>query len=764
MKRIWLSFAASTLLIAFLFAGVPYLFAADTDDESSDEFTLEEITVTAQKRSENQQKVAIAMDVISGEELAASGKMDVDDILSTLSNVTINYSEDGMRIGIRGLTNTDSVFNSLTISNPVVAVNTDGAYDRSSSSGQNMFDVERVEVLYGPQSTMYASNSPGGIVNVVTAAPKTDKYSASGSIEFGNFGLFTGQAMVNAPVVSNQLALRLAVQTQKRDSYISGVNQTGEDTKSARLKALYQPNDDLSLTMTGTWSKKASAGFYSNGVIPFDTEDGYWYVSGVKSGKVTDPWTASSDSSASGYSGDQISKGITLDFKWDTKFGSLSVVPSYSESNSDNVGEQTYQNPDDPTAETFDYTQYTAMESEQKGIEARLTSPAEFFFDWILGVNYYKSLSGQYSTADDDRVASSTTEVTDDNKAIFANVTYPITDTFRGVSGIRYSSASAQSVGGLFSGTETPAYEKPDYKLGVEYDAADNSMLYATYATSYRVNAFRTGIPPETAKTYTIGAKNRFFNNRLQLNGAAYYYNYQNVQVQASGLSSSTGVYEDEVVDSAGNPVDLDGDGEITHTLYIESGGPGGYEDPYAQYQYGAFRTIGVDISAELLITSKDRVSLSATYLDSEWTDCKIDAYLKTLDSEGNVVDFWEGDGLDYEGMTRTFSPKWTGTLSYQHNFILGSLGTLTPHMDIMYKSHYVLTFLPSDYPVNYQESYYTIDANMTYSAASNKWSLNAYVKNATDYAAKTMYMQGMESTLSISSPRTFGAVLSLKF
>jgi iron complex outermembrane receptor protein len=761
MKKRFLFRMALVFALGFIFSGIAPVYADDEEELDSEEFTLEEVTVTAQKRAENLQKVAITMDVISGEELAETGKMDVDDILSTLSNVIINYSEDGMRIGVRGLTNTDGVFNSLTISNPVVAVNLDGAYDRSSTSGQNLFDVERVEILYGPQSTMYASNSPGGIVNVVTASPKTDKYSTSASLEYGNYNLKTVQGMVNAPIISDTLALRLSVQGQKRDSYISGPSQTGEDTKSARLKVLYQPLETLELTVTGTWSEKAHAGFFSNGVVPFDYQDGHWYTSSgdgpgaayTIDGEVTDPWTAYTESGASGYSGDQVSKGITLDLKWNTPIGNLSVVPSYSKSDSESVSEATSMPPDSIT-----YMQHSDRESEQKGFEARMTSSENFLFEWILGVNYYKSKSYQLSTADVDTVGDSYSEVTDDNKAVFGNVTYPITDTFRATGGIRYSDAQAQSVGGMFGTSDAPEYNKPDYKLGVEYDAASNSMLYATYATSYRVNAFRTGIPPETAKTYTIGAKNRFFNNRLQLNGAAYYYDYQNVQVSASGLSSSTGVYEDEVVDPDGNPVDLNGDGEITHVLYTEAGGPGGYEDPYAQFQYGAFRTIGVDLSTEWLVTNLDRVSLALTYLNSEWTDCKIDAYLKSADG-GN---YWEGDGMDYEGMTRTFSPDWTGTLSYRHTFTLGPFGTLVPQVDFMYKREYVLSFLPSQYPLNYQESYYTVDGNVTFSHSSGKWTLNAYVKNATDYAAKTMY--GGTGGMSISNPRTYGAVLSLKF
>lgn len=767
MNKKWFVLSFSIALILFL-GGTPQIFAQES---SSEEFTLEEITVTAQKRAENQQKVAITMDVISGEQLAEAGKMNVDDILSSLTNVVINYSGDGMRVGIRGLTNTDGMFgsgNTVTVSNPVVAVNVDGAYDRQSS-GSNLFDVERVEVLYGPQSTMYASNSPGGIVNVVTAAPRADRYAASATLGYGNYNLLTAQAMVNTPIVTERLAMRLAVQMQKRDNYLTGADLQGEDTKTARLKTLWQPSDRFSVTVTGSRSKSGNAGFFANNVQPFDYQDGNWYASGgppgtpaTKAGKVTDPWTAYTGMMGGNadFSGDRITDSFNGEIKWDTGIGTLSVIPSYSVSHSDNESTQTAT----VSGESFTYKSYTDTKSRQSGFEARMTSSEGFIFKWILGVNIYKSKSLSLSSTSDSRVGAGMPyfEVTDDNKAAFANLTYPITSTVRGVGGIRYSDAEANSVGGMFGVSNAPKFNRPDYKLGVEYDLAENSMLFATYATSFRVNAFRTGIPPERAKTFTVGAKNRFFNNRLQLNGSAYYYDYKNVQVMGSGLRNSTGIYENEVVDADGNPVDLNDNDIYGEDVLIVGGGPGGYEDPWGQFQYGQFRTIGVDLSTDWIISNVDKMNFSVTYLDSQWQDCRIKAYLKQLDSSGNVVPYWEGDGLDYEGLTRTFSPKWTTNLGYEHNFVLGTFGALIPHIDFMYKSHYVLSFLPSEYPVNYQETYYTVDGNITFSHSNGRLSVNAYIKNATNYAAKTMY--GMGGSMSITDPRTYGAVVSVKF
>ena len=179
----------------------------------AEEFTLEEITVTAQKRAENQQKVAISMEVIAAEDLKSLGKSDIDDILSNVSNVLVQKSADGLRVSLRGYSDATGTNFGQSTSTPAVAVNIDGVYSSRKDSSTSLYDMDRIEVLFGPQSTLYASNSPGGIVNVETASPKLDKYEASGALEYGNFNLLHTEGMVNVPI-SSIMSLRGAFQTK----------------------------------------------------------------------------------------------------------------------------------------------------------------------------------------------------------------------------------------------------------------------------------------------------------------------------------------------------------------------------------------------------------------------------------------------------------------------------------------------------------------------------------------------------------------------
>lgn len=781
MKKFFIKILTVVLGFVFILSGAPSVKAQEASDY---EFTLEEITVTAQKREENQQKVPIAMEVISGDNLAITGKTNIDDILSDISNVMINNSSDGMKVTIRGLEDNNTPFKDMNVSTPTVAINIDGAYNKSNSAGLNLFDIERVEVLMGPQSTLYANNSPGGIVNVVTAAPKTDKYATSASIEYGNFNLFTGQAMVNAPIVTKKLGMRLAIQQEKRDSYTSDSDETGIDTKSARLKTLYQPNDKLSATITLTWAKRINGGMMGGQVQPFDTEDGHWYTQvnpgspWVKDGKVTDPWTgvfSSSDGDSSGTPSDgpneaaQHTKGISGEINWDTGIGTLSIIPQYVSISSDDQSNYTISEGESNT-NVGTWTVFTTMRTRQKGLEARMASEEDFFFKWIIGFNWYRDHSSRWSTYNEPDTTPGYYVDTEKSHAFFANVTYPFIDKFRVSAGYRLSWDDYHAIEyppHVGSGISGQDYSNPDYSLGVEYDLAVNSMLYANYATSYRVNsrAIEEGktIPAEKLKAFTVGIKNRFIENKLQLNASAYLYNYKNKNAQMT----SQGEIDRSYTYYASYVTGPDGVTPYSEILGYDAVLTGNLNaDPWRQ-QYGEFRSIGVDISADWILTSKDRLSLGVSYLNAKWTDLTIEFYWMNWTeagtaATGNSGAFWSDNGKDFSGVKNTFSPTWTETIGYEHNF-MWTYGTLVPHIDIQFKSSYMLDYSPSNYPLDYQESYHIINGNAAFTHASEKWSLNVYLKNATNYAAKNFWMGG-DNTMGISDPRTYGAVLSVKF
>jgi len=781
---------AFTIVLIFTFSDVSALFAQTAADE---EFTLEEITVTAMKRAENQQKVPIAMEVISAAEIRELGKNDIDEILSGISNAIIEKAQDGYRITVRGVTDNSEAYHGMSMAPPAVAINTDGVYSNRKDTGGGLFDIERVEVLYGPQSTMYSSNSPGGIVNVITAQPKTDKFEVSGSIEAGNYELLHTEGAVNVPL-SDKVAMRASFSTNVRGAYLTS-GSDNEDTKSMRLRTLIQPNDKLSFTVTGEMSKNQGSGF-GGGVVAFAYQDDKYYPDGTK---LTDPWTGVETDNKS--SNDQTARKISGQINWDTGIGTLVMTPSYStrQGSSEEVrgampggggappppmsfGGGGFLVPAQGTGGTEESVTFMKQRAREKGLEVRMTSASDFFFKWILGGTYYLAKDGQRMDSEEYITTGtgswSNRLNTNKNRALFANITYPIVDRFRVTAGYRKSwdtmISDNEEVRGALPGGDVPpgtleyslehsemsTAGSPDYKLGFEFDLGTNSMVYADYSTSYRVQGMggRGGTQePEKLKAYTLGAKNRFFDNKLQLNGSVYYYDYRNYRAGGNDVMAWLWDYTENVIGTPPN-------------LIMENGEY--FREPYANGT-GDGRMIGVDLSSSIVITPKDMVNLSVSYIKSEWTDLSMTyKYTYTLvyvesDAEKPYphTDIVPQLGANYNGKSMMSSPPWNINLTYDHTFSLWNGGTIRASINTKYKSEFSLSWRESDYPMNFQESYFMEDVNVVYNNPDGVWNLSTYVKNITNYAEKRMIMNaGGGKLLSIGNPRTYGAVLSVKF
>jgi iron complex outermembrane recepter protein len=779
--------------LMFVFTEAVFLYAQETNSE---EFTLEEITVTASKRAENQQKVAISMDVISSDSIKEMGKNNIDDILSSVSNTIIEKARDGYRVAIRGITDSSMPFHGMSTSQPAVAVNTDGVYSNRKDTVAGLFDVDRVEVLYGPQSTMYSSNSPGGIVNVVTAQPKLDSFSTSGLLEVGNYRVLHGEVAVNAPV-SDKIALRGSGFFSKRgESYVTNATDK-EDTRSGRLRALYQASEKFSITLTGEYSQDKSAGFA--GVTPFDRQDGQWYTLNTTPptpiGALTNPWTGIKAETRP--ANNQVTKSIKSQINLETGIFTLSIVPSYSTRNGKAI-EVFPSFPAPGQTETTYENFYTQQHAREKAMETRFSSPSDSFMKWMLGVNLYDGMDSQRRDSETYKATNgisgewSDRSMTSTMKALYANVTYPFTEVLRGTVGYRKSwdtttqngvgRRPGEAVDSIENPVESKTKGRPDYKLGFEYDLNKNSMLYGDYSTSFRVNQLPgTGMPlsvpstdlyvgnpdaiaaaaaqttdPEILKAYTLGAKNRFLDNKMQANIAAYYYDYKNYQARNNERSVWVDLNNNGIREGSSGPPPPPG----APAQYTEV-----YREPYAEAT-GDGRILGVDLTVNTIITQSDQVNVSVAYQYSEWTKLKLIYYfdrVNSFDANGNVININE-PSADYKGKSMMNTPPWTINLSWDHSFNLSNGSIIRTTLSTKIRTAYRLTWAEGDYPVNYQESYHMDDFQAVYSSPEGHWSLSGFVKNISNYAEKRMFMKGPGSMMSIGNPRTFGGVLSVKY
>jgi iron complex outermembrane recepter protein len=773
-----LVFLSLCIGLIFCMGEVSQIFAQES---KGDEFTLEEITVTAAKRGEqNLQKVPLAMDVISDKDLAAEAKNNVDDILKDIAAVTINTNSDGMRIGIRGVVDTDPIYGGRKSSSPTVAMNVDGAYNNMNSSGQNLFDVERIEVLMGPQSTLYAANSPGGVVNIITAAPKTDRFSGNVSALYGSYKHSDLQAALNAPIVNEKLAMRLALNRTRENNFLEPYTDLlSNKNDAARLKLLWQASDDLQFTLTGNYSKNGNQGEMSQQAKAFDKAS-------------SSSWTTSPNAQGANNPIDQITKGGTGNISWNSPVGNLAITASSSKS--DASGEQAGRvslqgGPPDPNAPTIPATWYSSRIMDQKGAEARIASSEDFkLLQYVVGFSYYKS---QYDTSEKYHNTAEYPDLSDrksksnkDNhkqRAIYGNITYPLpfNDKLSVTAGYRRSwdyahqidkdpgRSNAQNPLGI-DDTQMDI-STPDYKLGFQYDMSDKMMFYGSYTSSIRTDSMAMTNndgrrPPEKLLAYTVGAKTRMFDNTVQLNTSAYYYDYKNrlaqnqpargSATQADLMSHTFPAGTSTIVN--GQKVDIGGKtywewlnpdpGRINPdgTFNVDDGG---------WMNWGKLRTIGLDASVSWVASAKDMVDLSLSYLDMKWTHLRFNYIYEAYFPDQN-----------FDGRRAPNAPVFSVTASYEHNFDVGSYGVLTPHIDMVHKTGFDLTFNVKDgtgYGI--QEAYFLWNGSLAFTSNSGKWSVNAIAKNITNYAVKKSYMADQQ-ILMLGDPRTFEATLSLKF
>jgi iron complex outermembrane recepter protein len=739
------------IIITVLFFSLGDVSALFAQESNSEEFKLEEITVTAQKRAENQQNVAISMDVISGDQMEEMGQNDIYQLLGNLSSATVNKTGSALRIAIRGVSD-DLGEDSVSTTTPTAAVNTDGVMTNRPQTGTGYYDIERVEVLVGPQSTLYASASPGGIVNIVTASPKLDKFETSATLEIGNYNLKHGEGALNVPV-GDAVALRAAVSINSRDGYNSNGGDD-EDQKAARLKALFKPNDKISFLLTGEMSKETGHGFAT--VKPFNNQSDKYYPDVTM--RLTDPWTSAE--SSLGNAMEKKSYKVYGKMDWDLGPLVLTIQPSYTN----------FTSPSNSAGFAFTglYTlTVSKRDSYEKSAEVRLTSSEDFYFKWNLGFIWYKASDKLISDILDKNGPGYNNMINLDTvKAAFGNITYPITDQFRATAGFRFTKDFNHSVQDQTNGPPDlvfplivdQTYNHPNYKVGVEYDVNKTSMLYADVTNAYRTQGMAFDakgkvFPPEELMAFNLGSKNRFFDNKFQVNASAYYYDYKNKL-------------------------------GINFAFYLFSRGNAIVASPDSNAKaVGDYKQYGLDLDTSTIISDKDKLDLSISLTHGEYTHLFFDY----IDETNNpIVPGVAGTSdLSYNGKPNTNSPAVTLTGSYNHNFNLWNGSILTARIDGRYKSSYILTF--SDQYTSYdtsgaiptfkilnlrkirkQEAYYTADLTAIYADQSGKWTLTGYVKNLTNYAVKTSWTYGGPGggygNMMIGPPRTYGGLVSIKF
>ncbi|MFT3907528.1 MAG: TonB-dependent receptor [Steroidobacteraceae bacterium] len=692
---------------------------------------LEEIIVTAEKRPQDAQKTAISITTISGEEIRERGDNQLSTVLQNVPSLSIQTTSQGGNIYIRGVgTNGDS--NSV---DPTVATSIDGVYSaRSERISAAMYDISRVEVLRGPQGTIYGRNADGGAVNVVSNGPQIGNDDGRVNLQVGNYNLRHIDAAQNLSL-TDDLAIRVAGVREKRDGYFSNGGQAS-DVTGGRLKVLYKPLE--AWTLQGLLDYSRQKGKLSTTVPmaggPWETDsDDPWYV-------------------------DPTHPADTIDFKfvtmavqsdYDLGWGSLTVIPTLTKS-----------------ARYVDGNLITGIDSRyngalnasinretQKTAEVRLSSPASSAINWVVG--YYYLWSDNAPTGN---TGTTTVDVTDSNddtialyqlnnlgaspstsKAPFGQITYPLTESLHLTAGARYTQdaksnathITSVAIPGYDSGqiVRTANYSSTTYKLGLDYDLAPQSMVYGQVSTGYKAGGFYTAaVPPrayrpEYLTAYEVGSKNRFLDDSLQVNGSVYYYRYKDLQVQYvnfEGYPLPDAYIPDTVTNS-------------TFSLYIANAGAGINK--------------GAELEVQYKFAAHDQLNASYSYTDARYGDFDATRYPSLVSLNGQPM---------------AMTPRNSATFGYQHDWAVFG-GKLSAQANTKLSSSYWASITTRDNGYSFQKAYTRSDASVTFNSSGDRWSLSGWVKNIED-KAQLQYGEYPLYRAVVNSPRTFGVNASIAY
>lgn len=741
-------------------------------DDNQTEGGLGEIIVTAERRSESLQRTALAVSAVTGDDLVASGVSEATGLSKLVPALQVQPSGgSSTSFYLRGV----GTQSGNSFAENAVAFNFNGVYvGRPTAPAGTFYDLQRVEVVKGPQGTLYGRNATGGAINVLPARPKLGELSGNVTLEYGSYDNKRGSGALNVPL-GEKAALRFATQIVDRDGYLSD-GYDDEKGKAFRASLLLEPSSDWSMLLVADYFDQNGKG-PGNVLIPTAT-----FAAPALSDRIggSDPIAQAAAAVAArtlpgnpacGGLGNLVNSGcvrlpqgdgfldntfwgVSATIEGNVGFGTLTVLPAYRRT--------------DTNFRTYlpGFLGEIKDTAEQMSLEVRLASNADQPLRYVLGGFFYSEdqAAQNYFAQGDLSTQRFHPNLKTESIAAFGQFTYDLTDTFRLVAGGRYtkedkSQFTTSASGGRPAAINPPlgapfsgalSFEKFTWKAGLEWDAGPASLVYANVATGFKTGGFFVANPPENTfapeklTAYTLGTKNRFLGNKLQVNLEAFYWDYTDQQVTfVGGIRTANGTFAN---------------GGVTVNA-------------------GKSRIYGAELDLAYQVFDSGRLTANVQYLDGRYnslqtavfsgpgnpvpTGCTVVA--SRLANPGvNNARFFD---TDCSGKPTVQSPKWVANIGYEHAFDLGGDMELVATARTNISSGYFLNvnFIPTEK----QGSFMTSDLMLTLEGPDDRWSLSAYVNNLEN---ETIFARaGTRPILNFSyatlrAPRTYGARVGFRF
>lgn len=745
-----------TLAAIYFCSSVAAIAQDDVADEDANEYRLEEVVVTAQKRIENPRDVPMALSVMSADDIRELGIQDFNDMMRLIPSVS--FYDKSSSIYVRGIGTPEG----NPLGEQAIAYILDGLYIPKYSYLKSSFmDLERIEVLKGPQGTLFGRNATAGVINLINAKP-TDEWQARVSLTGGNRDIKDTEVMVSGPITdefSMRLAGRKRVEGGTTFSTTDQAYLDDRDQRQARLSMKYDFSETTIIDLSVTKFDYSLGGGTEFHVYPEDLRP-FVQSQDPNLETVLDRRTSlpTHDDDP-----DQRSDGgegyiIPLTISWDMFNHSFVSVTGYAELFED-LGIDL-----DKTA--IDISSSSVIQDEtQLSQELRVLSPKfdmPFLpgsFDYVFGAYYYEQqndasievpLYGDFATflgglpgagtvpdplgilnlgarPDILDVLGGNFDLETKSTALFGQLTWAVTDSLSLMFGARQSKDIKKVFLDVYTTGPVPFWDKateapfqvdktnvfrnfsPKYSL--TWDATDEMTAYFTLAKGFRAGSFNAGaserrnveFQPETSSTIEIGLKTELLDGRIRANIGMFETDYKDYQVSTfAGLG---------VV--------------ILNVPETQSRG--------AEADIVAVLVPGLILNA------------SAAYLDARFIDNKDNSCPTTPYSEGDLTRYLDGSftrpsrGCDVSGETLHRSPRWTGSLGLNYVFASFELGVpleLFTGFSATYKG---LEYQDSDLdPLDIQDRHTLYNARIGVQTRDGSWRFEVHGKNLTDEIVKT--------------------------
>ena len=682
---------------------------------------LEEIVVTAEKRQATLQDTAISITAVTGDMMRRMGVRDISDLISMVPNMRVADSREDFIINVRGIQSN----NTTEVGDPAVAVHIDGVYrPRPRGARALFFDTARVEVLRGPQGTIYGRNATAGNVNIITNKP-VNEFDASAEVSYGNYDNISATGMINVPVIDDRLMLRAAVLTNDRDGFninnraVKSIKNTNDaDQFAARGHILARPTDDLSILVSANYQEIRGVG-QSRAFINLIEDPGNERVFSLDS---------QNSIAIDVY-------GISTEINW--QFGNMEMTYLGARQ----VDDMKNQLQDcDQTTPIGAFAIFSgdsvcefgpfSQDSQSWSHEFRVNSTdPDARIRWLGGLYYFDEDQdahlvfnpnpGGISLVFDQHSTGSLT------KAVFGQVDLSVTEQIELVGGIRYTDDEKARYGetrtviadflvvGVSPNIGKTTSTSTDWKAGINWHFSDDALYYFSAGTGYKAGGFSDGVGfpylKEDVKSYEVGAKHTLLDGRLQLNTAVFYMDYTDLQVSSVGT------------------------------------GPNGLPGLFTN-NAAAATNWGFELEGKVALVENALLDFALSYLDAEYDEfITDDPTIPGLTAE------------DLAGKDLTNSPNWTLNIGAEYQIDLGGMGTLTPRVNFYFNDDMYLREFNK--PIDKQDSFTKTDIVVGYRHPGGSLYVEGYVNNLENEDVRSLMQSfpGHGLQFQLAEPRTYG-------